>query len=130
MGLIIGIFKKNGNVFTNAYARIGEIAFNNKTKIATFNIKVFSNKTDANLITTVSGLFKKIISGNDMAAQCYTQVNNEIARLKAQIATYQSEADLIVEGDTMRLIIESKIDSLTKRDILQLDGAVSDEVNV
>ena len=125
MGLLIGTFKKNGSTFANAYAKVGEVNYNNNTKLATFNVEFYANQEADNLICKIEKLFVKITPGTDTVAQCYGSITAQIQKLKALIAKQQEEADLIVEGDTMKWVLEAKIDSLKKREILQLDGATA-----
>lgn len=126
MGLKISKFEKNGNTFTDAYAKVSGINFNNDTKIASFGISVYPSKVDKNLICEIKNQWVRVSSGVDMVAQCYTKINTNIDQLKNQIVTNQNEIDAIVDNDNLKLRKEQMNEQLKADDILQLEGAINE----
>jgi hypothetical protein len=124
MGLKIAQFKKNGNTYTDAYAKIGGVNYNNDTKIATFSIAIYPSKDDNNLITQMTNYYTKVQPTDDIRVKCYARINGMIADLKAQIAEREARKLEIVNDQNKVLQVEAQIAQLLKSDLLQLDGGV------
>ena len=56
MGLKISEFKKGGQTFTDAYAKVSNVRYDNDSKIASFGIKIFVSKEDKKLNKSFYGL--------------------------------------------------------------------------
>ena len=124
MGLKISTFKKRGQIFTNAYAKVGNVQYDNNSKTATYCIKIFVSKEDKNLIAEIQNQRVKIIAGTDMIAQCYTKIDTHISQLKAQIAKLETETAAIVDNDNLKFRNENQIALLKESEILQLENSV------
>ena len=124
MGLKILTFKKGGSTFTDAYAKVSGVKYDNESKIASFGIKVFVSKTDKNLISEIQNQWVKIEAGTDMVAQCYVKVNTIISQTNAQISAQQTAIDAITDNDNLKLSKESMLNRLKESEILQLEEAI------
>lgn len=124
MGLKISTFKKGGQTFTDAYAKVSNVRYDNDSKIASFDIKVFVSKTDKNLISEIANQWAHITTGTDIIAQCYTKINTHISQLKTQILALVTANALILDNDNLKFQNENTISQLNESDLLQFDGAV------
>lgn len=124
MGLKISTFAKGGQTFTDVYAKVDDVAFDNDSKIASFGVKIYVSKTDKNLIASINGQLVRIEAGSDMIAQCYGKINSIITEKTAQIAEQQTAVDAITEDSVYKLILEKTLNQLKANDLLQLNGAV------
>ena len=124
MGLKISEFKKGGSTFTDAYAKVSGVRYDNDSKIATFGLKIFVSKTDKNLITEIQNQWVQIEAGTDMVAQCYGKLSTHIAQINAQIAAKQIAIDAIVGNDNLKLREQNMLNSLKDLEVRQLDGSV------
>ena len=127
MGLIISTFEHQGNDFENAYAKIDRINYDNNTKIISFSLAVYKSKTDKNKIKDILDLWAKAEAGVDYSITCYNQLNAIIATKKASIA--QLAIGIEDETDSReQLRLEALKAQMENNELLQFDGAVSDEV--
>ncbi len=124
MGLKINQFKKSGSTFTDTYAKISNVRYDNDSKIACFGIKVFVSKEDKNLITEIQNQWCKVEAGTDLVAQCYTKINTNISQTKVQIVVKQVAIDAIMDNDNLKLMKENQLNQLKSMEVLQLDGAL------
>ena len=124
MGLKISSFKKGGQTFTDAYAKVSSVRYDNDSKIASFGIKVFVSKEDKNLITEIQNQWVKAEAGTDMIAQCYSRINTIIAQTNANITAQQAVIDAIVANDNLKLSKESMLNQLKAMEVLQLADSV------
>lgn len=124
MGLKIQQFKKGGSTFTDAYAKVSGVRYDNDSKIASFGINVFPTKGDTNLITEIGHQWVKVVPGTDMVAQCYGKIASIITQTNAQIAAQQTAIDAIVDNDNLKLMKEHQLNQLKNMEVLQLEGAV------
>jgi hypothetical protein len=124
MGLKISTFKKGGQTFTDAYAKVSSVRYDNDSKVASYGIKIFVSKADKNLITEIQNQWCKIVAGTDMVTQCYTKINTIIDQQKAQIAKLIADNLLIVDNDNLKLRNESTIIHLQDNELLQLTDSV------
>lgn len=127
MGLIIENYKKNGNDFVNAYGKVSKITYDNDTKIASFEIAIYPEKGSKNLIDTIKRQWGKI-SDKDVIVTCYEAIENSINSIKDQILQKEEAIELVVEGDPIRIQMEHILNGLNEDPILQLEGAVNDDV--
>jgi prophage DNA circulation protein len=102
MGILISTYKANGNEFVNAYAKIDNLRYDNKIKVASFDVSVYPAKGDNNAIEKAATSWARITEGSDMVAQCYDKLsetisytNDTIARLESEIATIEDGQDKI-----------------------------------
>lgn len=123
MGLKISTFKKGGQTFTDAYAKVSNVRYDNDSKIASFGIKVFVSKEDKNLITEFQNQWVRVVTGTDMVAQCYSRINTIITQTNANITAQQTVIDAIVNNDNLKLQKENQLNQMKETEILQLDGA-------
>jgi hypothetical protein len=123
MGLKISTFKKGGQTFTDAYAKVSNVRYDNDSKIASFGIKVFVSKDDRNLITEMLNQWVMVVAGTDMVAQCYIKVNTIISQINAQIANLETQITSTVDNDNLKLSMGYQLNQLKSNEILQLDGA-------
>lgn len=123
MGLKIAQFKKGGHTFVDAYAKVGNIKYDNDSKIAQFNIKIYPSKDDKNIIYEISNNWVRIVPDTDYIAQCYNKILISIAQIKSKIATQQALIDSITNDDNLKLKEEEILNGLKSMEILQLDGA-------
>ena len=91
MGLKISTYKTNGNEFTDAYAKVDNVHYDNNSKIASFEVAVYPAKESDNLIEKATNNWVKIEAGIDIVAQCYTKLNQSIVQLQSQITRIESE---------------------------------------
>jgi hypothetical protein len=124
MGLKISTFKKGGQTFTDAYAKIGNVKYDNDTKVASFGIKIFVGKNDRNLITEIHNQCVRLIVGEDMLKQCYLRINTLISQMKSQIERIESENSLIVDDDNLKLRNEGTIAQIKNAELLQLENSI------
>jgi hypothetical protein len=123
MGLKIKQFKKGGQTFTDAYAKVGGVRYDNETKIASFGIKIFMSKEDKNLISEIPNLWVRVTPGTDMLAQCYARISTIITQTNAQITNQQAVIDAIVDNDNLKLMKESQLARMKENEVLQLEGS-------
>lgn len=124
MGLKITTFKKGGQTFIDAYAKVSGVRYDNDSKIASFGIKIFVSKEDKNLITEIQNQWVRVVGGTDMVAQCYSKVATIISQTNTQIATLQTQIDAVVNNDNLKLRLENQLNQMKGSEVLQLDGAV------
>ena len=124
MGLTISIFKKGGQTFTDAYAKVSSVRYDNDSKVASFGIKIFVSKEDKNLITEIPNNWTKVVAGTDIVTQCYTKINTIIDQQKAQIDKLIADNLLIVDNDNLKLRNESTIIHMQNNELLQLEDSV------
>lgn len=124
MGLKILNFKKGGQTFTDAYAKVSGVRYDNDSKIASFGIKVYTSKEDKNLITEIPHLWAKIEAGTDMVAQCYLKINANISQTKNHITAKQAAIDATLDDDNAKLRLEFQLNQMLKNELLQFDEAV------
>jgi oligoendopeptidase F len=124
MGLKISEFKKGGVTFTDAYAKVSNVNYNNDTKIASFGLSVFSNKEDKNKVSDFPNYWVKVSTGEDMVAQCYGKIDTMITQSKARIVTLEADIAAIEGNDSAKYQKEAQLAQLQSADILQLDGAI------
>ena len=123
MGLNIAQYKKNGNTFTNAYAKVSGVNYNNDTKIAVFSVSVHPAKGETNTIQKFNDYYTKVESTDNVIVKCYSRIQSIISQIKAQIASLEAKKLEIVDDENAVLKIEAQIAQLQKNDILQLEGA-------
>jgi hypothetical protein len=123
MGLKIAIFKKGGQTFTDSYAKISGVKYDNDSKIASFGVKIYVSKEDKNLITEIGNQWAKINAGTDMVAQCYAKIDTLIAQQKSKITNLETETALIVGNDNLKLRNEHLLNQLKANELLHLDGS-------
>jgi hypothetical protein len=117
MGLKINTFKKFGMTFTDAYAKVMNVVYNNNSKIATFNIAVYPNQSSLNVICITDKQLSTVVEpGVDIVAQCYQRVNVLIAETRAKITLLESQADLLPEQ-------QNQIEELKYCELMNFEGA-------
>jgi hypothetical protein len=124
MGLKISTYKKGGQTFTDAYAKVSNVRYDNDSKIASFGIKIYVSKEDKNLVTEIGNQWTKIVAGTDMVTQCYTKINTIISQQRTQIAKLENENALIIDNDNLKFRNENMIGQMKGNELLQLDGSV------
>ena len=124
MGLKISEFKKGGVTFTDAYAKVSSINYNNDTKIVSFGLSIYSNKEDKNKVSDITNYWVKAEAGQDMVAQCYDKINTIISQSNARIASLEAEIATIVDNDNAKYQKEVQLAQMKSAEILQLDDAV------
>jgi hypothetical protein len=124
MGLKINSFKKGGSTFTDAYAKVGGVRYDNDSKIASFGIKIFVSKEDKNVISEIPYQWVRVTAGTDMVAQCYAKINTVIAQTNTQIANLQTQIDAVVDNDNLELSLEYQLNQMKGSEVLQLDGGL------
>lgn len=93
MAKIIQSLKQGRKTTENAYAKIGRLSYDNKTKKANFDIVVTKTKEDIEVLLRIGGLITDIVGGTDMVQQCYDSIDNKISVVELQIYTLQEEVD-------------------------------------
>jgi hypothetical protein len=124
MGLKIAEFKKGGSTFTDAYAKVGNVRYDNDSKIANFGVKVLVSKEDKNEIAEMRDQWVKVAAGVDMVGQCYAKITTIIAQANAMIVARQATIDAIVDNDNLKLREENMLNQLKANELLQLTGGV------
>lgn len=126
MGLIISKFVNSGVEFVNAYAKIGDVIFDNSSKIATFSVEFYNNSEKRNLIKKITGLYVVVNPGSDMIAQCYNRLNQFVTNQKSAIEMLTSDIDAEIDLNK-KYRLAQHLRSMEKSELLCLDGATNDE---
>jgi len=121
MGLKISTYKVNGNEFTDAYAKVDNVRYDNNSKIATFDVAVYPTKDSNNLIEKISNNWVKVEAGSDMLAQCYTKLNQSITQFQTRITQLETEIPTI-EIISEKVRKENDLRKLKMNKSLQLVG--------
>lgn len=124
MGLLIKSFKKNGVEFTDAYAKVAQVNYDNDTKTASFSVSVYPKKDDNNLITNIQGLWVLATTDVDIVKQCYERIGVSILNIKNKIADLEAQIEATPEDDNNRYSLLQMVENLKKVELLQLDQAV------
>lgn len=129
MALINFQFKKNGVEWNTPYANVHNPGKISKNKVISFGIAIYTDDTKENLITIIEDQWVRTVNNVDIDQQCYQQISDVIDNTKASIAELTIAIDACTD-DTEKIKLEIRRSNLEAMEILQLDGAVSDEVNV
>ena len=121
MGLKISTYKTNGNEFTDAYAKVDNIRYDNNSKIASFEIAVYPTKGSNNLIEKPINTWAKLESGVDSTTQCYTKLAQIISNAKSRIVQLESEIAIEEDGPE-KFRKEMELSKLKTNNLLQLEG--------
>lgn len=124
MALIIPSLKQGRKTTVNAYAKIGRISYDNKTKKANFDIVVTKTKEDTEVLLRIGGLTTDIVGGTDMVQQCYNSIDAKIAAVELEIVTLQAEVD--IDSTDRRKVF--KIATMKALPILTLKNAIGDNI--
>lgn len=121
MGLKISTYKTNGNEFTDAYAKVDNVRYDNNSKIASFDVAIYPTKESDNLIEKEYNNWVKIEPGTDMIAQCYSKLSQSILQLKDRISELETEiTSTDIQSDKIRK--EFELRGLKMNKSLQLVG--------
>lgn len=123
MGLKISTYKTKGNTFTDAYAKVLNVRYDNNAKIATFDIAIYPTKGDDNLIETIGNNWIKVESGSDMVQQCYDKLKEVITSYGLMISKIETE----LQGELTHFEKTRKefdLKKLKDLKVLQLSGEV------
>jgi 2-keto-3-deoxy-galactonokinase len=123
MGLKISKYEKEGQSYTDAYTKVGNVQIDNNTKTAMFTVKVFDIKGGKEIDSLLGQRITLV--GNDVLSQCYAQITKAVEMAKANVTKITAELEG-AKDDSEKQRKQFVLDRITKDGYLQLDGAVEE----